>query len=187
MAGSDSEVIAASLVDGEVFLAIFERHFASIHGYLRRRLGRDGAEDLAADVFATAFARRASFDLARADALPWLYGIATNLLRNHLRLEERQLRSLAEANAVSIASDQGPLGALLRSSLEPVLAQALLALSPQDRDVLLLFAWGELGYEEISWALGLPVGTIKSRLNRARSRVRDALLAATETKEASHG
>jgi RNA polymerase sigma factor (sigma-70 family) len=187
MAGSDSEVIAASLVDGEVFLAIFERHFSSIHGYLRRRLSRDPAEDLAADVFATAFARRASFDLARPDALPWLYGIATNLLRNHLRLEERELRVLAEAKMESLAVDRGPLGALLGSSLEPVLAQALLALSPQDRDVLLLFAWGELGYEEISVALGLPVGTIKSRLNRARSHVRDALLAAAQTREASHG
>jgi RNA polymerase sigma factor (sigma-70 family) len=184
---TDSEVIAASLEDGEAFLAIFERHFAPIHRYLRRRLSGDAADDVAADVFATAFARRGSFDLARAEALPWLFGIATNLLRNRLRIEERELRMLAETQVDLVAAVEEPVGGLLRSSVEPVLAQALLALSPEDRDVLLLFAWGDLGYEEMSIALGLPIGTIKSRLNRARSRVRDALIAGVETKEASHG
>jgi RNA polymerase sigma factor (sigma-70 family) len=187
MPAGDASAIAESLEDGEAFLTIFERHFAPIHRYVRRRLSRDAADDLAAEVFTTAFARRGSFDLARPDALPWLYGIATNLLRNHLRVEERELRSFAEARVDQAASGEEPIDTLLRSSIEPALAQALLALSPEDRDVLLLFAWADLGYEEISTALGSPVGTIKSRLNRARSRVREALLACAETKEASHG
>jgi len=187
MHAGDASVIAESLEKGEAFMTIFERHFATIHRYLRRRLSRDVADDLAAEVFTTAFARRASFDLARSDALPWLYGIATNLIRNHLRVEERELRSLIEAEVDRVASGEEPIDTLLRSSVDPVLAEALLTLSPEDRDVLLLFAWGDLGYEEISIALDSPVGTVKSRLNRARSRIREALIAGAETKEASHG
>lgn len=184
---TDASVIAKSLEEGEAFFAIFERHFAAINRYLRRRLNVATADELTGDVFAVAFARRRSFDLAQPDALPWLFGIASNLLRNRLRVEQRELRLIAGIDVNVVAAGSEPLEILLRSSVEPSLARALLALSPQDRDVLLLFAWGELDYQEISTALGLPLGTVKSRLNRARSRVIEALRAGAETKEACHG
>ena len=74
MEATDAELIAASLNDPRAFVGIFERHFESISRYLRRRLSRMVADDLAAEVFATAFSRRFAFDLNRPDALPWLYG-----------------------------------------------------------------------------------------------------------------
>jgi len=93
MADTDAAVIAASLKDPEAFVAIFERHFEPISRYLRRRLNRIAADELAADVFATAFSRRGAYDLERPSALPWLYGIAAKLLRSRRRIEERELRA----------------------------------------------------------------------------------------------
>jgi RNA polymerase sigma-70 factor (ECF subfamily) len=80
-----------------------------------------------------------------------------------------------------------PSDLVLRSSLAPELARALLDLSPADRDVLLLFAWADLSYEDIGVALGLPVGTVRSRLNRARRTLRRRLIDSALNKEASHG
>ena len=184
MEATDAELIAASLDDPRAFVAIFERHFESISRYLRRRLSRMVADDLAAEVFATAFSRRFAFDLDRPDALPWLYGIAANLLRARARMEQRELHALAQTGIDPVGvgvSDS------LDSALEPVLARALLELGPADREVLLLFALGDLGYEQIAVALGLPVGTVKSRLNRARRFVRGRLTDVALTEEASHG
>jgi len=184
---SDATAIAASLDEPRAFVAIFERHFEVIGRYLRRRLSETLADELTAEVFTTAFARRASYDLARPDARPWLYGIAANLLRAHARAEERELRALACAAADPTRS-QAPADSP-STPLEPVLAGVLAALALGDREVLLLFAWGELTYEEIAHALELPVGTVKSRLNRTRALVRAAI--STElpglTKEAFHG
>jgi RNA polymerase sigma factor (sigma-70 family) len=185
---SDATAIAASLDEPRAFVAIFERHFDVIGRYLRRRLSETLADELTAEVFMIAFARRASYDLARPDARPWLYGIAANLLRAHARAEERELRALARAAADPTRSPEVAVDSP-STPLEPVLAGVLAGLAPGDREVLLLFAWGELKYEEIAHALELPVGTVKSRLNRTRALVRAAI--STElpglTKEASHG
>ncbi len=183
-ARTDAEVIAASRADPHVFEAIFDRHFGTISRYLRRRLSYPIADELAAEVFTTAFQGRHSYDLHRPDALPWLYGIASNLLRRHSREERQELLAYARRAAESPETGD-PLDELLRRVLEPTLARALAELDPRDRDVLLLFAWGNLSYEEIAFALGLPVGTVKSRLNRARGLVRRAL--APEEEEAVNG
>jgi DNA-directed RNA polymerase specialized sigma24 family protein len=185
MADSDATVIGASLDDPRALVAIFERHFDSINRYLRRRLSRVAADDLAAEVFATAFSRRTAYDLNRPDALPWLYGIAANLMRSRARMEERELRALARTGVDRIsvtAADPGAGG-----PLEPVLAAALLDLGAADREALLLFALGDLGYDQIAVALGLPVGTVKSRLNRARRLVRRRLNERSPAEEAAHG
>lgn len=185
MEATDAELIATSLDDPRAFVAIFERHFESISRYLRRRLSRMVADDLAAEVFATAFSRRFTFDLSRPDALPWLYGIAANLLRARARLEQRELYALAQTGIDPVGA--GASDAALGSALEPVLARALLELGPADREVLLLFALGDLSYEQIAVALDLPIGTVKSRLNRARRFVRGRLADVALTEEASHG
>jgi hypothetical protein len=93
IATTDAEAIGSP--DPRRFELVFERHFDSIHRYLARRVGRDLADDLAAETFAVAFKSRRRYDAARADARPWLYGIASNLLRHHRRREERQLRAYA--------------------------------------------------------------------------------------------
>lgn len=166
---SDAQVVSASIRDQGAFAEIFERHFDTVYGYLARRVGPELATDLASDVFLTAFERRARFDTGRAEALPWLYGIAANKLRGHRRSEERRLRALARTPVLS-GMDAGA-----RSAIESSVAEALVSLPLIDREVLLLFAWADLAYEEIAEALDIPVGTVRSRLNRARHALREVL------------
>jgi RNA polymerase sigma factor (sigma-70 family) len=186
-APADAAAIRASLIDGEAFLEVVERHFDKISRFLRRRVAREIADELTAEVFTVAFARRESYDLSRASALPWLYGIASNLLRNRLRSELRELELLARAAVDPLAASGDPLDRVLKRSVEPALASTLLGLSPEERDVLLLYAWGDLAYDEIAEALDMPLGTVKSRLSRARTHVRAALASRLEVEEASHG
>jgi RNA polymerase sigma factor (sigma-70 family) len=152
-------------VRAEAFEELFERQFDSIYGYLARRVGPELARDLASETFTRAFAARKRYDPARGDARPWLYGIANNLLRRHYRDEERRLRALARHG---VRREDTP-------PEESRLADALATLPPEERDVLLLFAWADLGYGEIAAALDVPVGTIRSRLHRARAHIRAAL------------
>jgi RNA polymerase sigma factor (sigma-70 family) len=164
---TDAEAIAASLSEPRAFVAVFDRHFDAIHRYLRRRVGKEIADELASETFAQAFEHRRRFDGRRPDARPWLYGIAHNLLRHHYRDEERALRACAQS--ADLNSSEPP--DLPGSKLAVLLAE----LSPGERDVLLLVAWAELEYAEVAEALGIPVGTVRSRLNRARGRVRELL------------
>jgi RNA polymerase sigma factor (sigma-70 family) len=175
---TDAEAIAASLEQGQAFILLFDRHFEVIQRYLRRRLPGVIADDLAAETFTVAFDRRDSYDLSRSDARPWLFGIATNLLRGHRRRELRELHANARADAADVAAPEvDPDARLDAKAAGPLLAQALASLEARDRDALLLFAWTELGYEEIAAALEVPVGTVRSRLHRARRLVRAQLVA----------
>jgi RNA polymerase sigma factor (sigma-70 family) len=162
-------VIRSSLSEPDLFVTLFERHFDSIHGYLARRVGDDAGSELASEVFVTAFARRSRYDLARDGATPWLYGIAANLLHRRRRSEARQLRAYARTG-VDQASTNDP-----DDRPDPALAAALGALKAADRETLLLLAWADLDYEQIGEALQIPVGTVRSRLNRARRQLREAL------------
>lgn len=181
----DAAVIEASLRRPERFAGIFDRHAAHIHRYLARRLGRQVADDLVAETFLAAFGQRDRYDLARPDAGPWLYGIATNLARQHVRTEVREYRLRA-----SVGVEPDPDGHADRvaaqvtaAAMRRLLAAALAGLSEGDREVLLLVAWEGLMYDEVAEALAIPVGTVRSRLHRARRQVRAAL-----TKEAvNHG
>jgi DNA-directed RNA polymerase specialized sigma24 family protein len=95
----DAPVIARSCEDPTVFGLIFDRHHDAIYRYVARRAGRDVAADVAAETFTTAFSRRRDYDLTFANALPWLYGIAHNLLRSHKRAEDRMLTAYARQGA----------------------------------------------------------------------------------------
>jgi RNA polymerase sigma factor (sigma-70 family) len=175
---SDAELIAASLGDPPVFAGLFDRHYAAVAGFLRRRLERSLADELAAETFLQAFDGRGRYDLSRADARPWLFGIAGHLLSRHRRAEERRLRAFARVGHVVAKSETEGDDVDRRldaAAVAPVLAAALASLGAGDREVLLLYAWADLSYEEISVALGLPVGTVRSRLHRARARVRREL------------
>jgi RNA polymerase sigma-70 factor (ECF subfamily) len=176
---SDAALIARSLGEPEVFSTVFDRHFAVIHRYLARRVGSTRADDLASQTFAVAFERRATFDQRIDNARPWLFGIATNLMRNETRAERRLFAALARlqsADAGDVVDDVERTLARLDATGEVARIAALLAdLDADQRDVLLLHAWGDLSYEEIASALSLPVGTVRSRLSRVRSKLRDAL------------
>jgi RNA polymerase sigma-70 factor (ECF subfamily) len=201
---TDAAVIEQSWAEPERFEAIFRRYFGQIHQYLAARVGGRVADDLAAEVFTIAFAQRQRYDLARECARPWLYGIATNLAGTHRRQEQRRYRALARAGTQGVAPSDEDLVAdrVSAAAAWPALAAALARLSRGDRDVLLLVALAGLGNQEVAQSLGIPDGTVRSRLSRARTRLRaslgdtnpagiddpaDILRPAWERKEPSHG
>lgn len=172
----DSDVIAGSQAAPGSFAAIFDRHFDAIHAYLQRRIGRDLADELAAETFLVAFDRRAAYDVSRPDARPWLFGIATNLLHRHRRREVRQLRAYARsATDPVLDAFEGVDARIDASGMRRELVDALAGVPAEELDALLLFAWADFSYAEIGTALAIPTGTVRSRLSRARARIRAAL------------
>jgi RNA polymerase sigma-70 factor, ECF subfamily len=145
------------------FHALFDAQYTPVYRYLAHRLGdRAAAEDLAAETFLRAYAARSGF----VDGSPraWLFTIATNLLRDHTRGAGRRQAALAEwaGRPATVAEPEFELP-------DPQLALALAALRMEEREVLLLFAWAELSYDEIAVVTGVAIGTVRSRLARARA------------------
>jgi RNA polymerase sigma-70 factor, ECF subfamily len=172
---SDAEVIGRSLDQPEAFGLIYDRHAPSVLRFLGRRVGAEVAEGLAGELFRIAFERRKTFDVSRASALPWLYGIGSNLLLKHRRAEARRLRASARMAAGHAADRRTSAAAFDARVLFPRVAAAIDSLPDPEREALLLFAWEELPYESVAEALELPIGTVRSRLNRARARLRELL------------
>jgi RNA polymerase sigma-70 factor (ECF subfamily) len=152
---------------------LFRAHFDAIYRYASCRVGRDVALDVAAETFAQALRSLGRFDLER-DARAWLFGITANVLRHHRRAEARRLRAYARAGGIEEAgrrSGQDEEG----SERRELVIKAVAGLKPGDREAILLFAWAELSYGEIAEALGVPVGTVRSRISRSRRLMRSAL------------
>jgi RNA polymerase sigma factor (sigma-70 family) len=173
----DATLIRRSLADGEQFARVYDRHAATLHRYAARRLGAEAAEDVVAETFLAAFRARHRYDLARPDAMPWLFGILTREVSRRRRTERNHYRLLAATppDLPQAGPADDVAAAVTAYAARAPLARALAALKPADRDVLLLVAWADLTYVEVSDALGVPVGTVRSRLNRARRIVRGAL------------
>ena len=173
---SDAEVMAASRLDSERFGEIFDRHAAAVHGFLARRGGRDRADDLLGEVFTIAFDRRRSFDTRYPSALPWLVGIAHNLLRTRLRKDSMRpvlLSRIGTHGADNPWEDvDGRLDAVEPGSRA---ARALAHLPVGERDVVQLVAWEGLSVSEAAAVLRIPAGTARSRLHRARTALRAAI------------
>lgn len=176
MESSDAELWARSQAgDRGAFGALFERHAKLIYNYCFRRVGNWAtAEDMLSVVFLEAWRRREK-ELPPDKVLPWLYGIATNVVRNQRRSERRFAAALRRMSAIEPEPDfaeradervddewqtQGALD-LLRK------------LPTREQDVLVLCVVMELSYEDAALALGVPVGTVRSRLSRARTRLRE--------------
>jgi RNA polymerase sigma factor (sigma-70 family) len=177
LADDDAAIIARSLEDPEQFAVLFRRHAPPLYRYAARRLGPDLADDVVADTFLHAFRQRAGYRSDCPDARPWLYGIATRLIGRNRRAEIRQYRVLARTGVDVVAeSFAEAVDARVSAAGEyRRLAGALAALPAPYRDALLLVAWGELTYDQAAVTLGVPVGTVRSRLSRARARLREEL------------
>ncbi|TDC66600.1 RNA polymerase sigma factor [Actinomadura sp. GC306] len=173
----DAALLRMSLDDPQRFGEIFDAYFAEIHGYAAKRLGPDAASDIAAQTFLEAFRRRDRYDASRAAVRTWLYGIATKVIGKHKRTEVRGLHARArldlarqhEGHADRVDDQVSAHG------LRGRLAGAIAALTAGDRDVLLLVALADFSHEEVAAALGIPYGTVGSRLSRARRKAREAL------------
>ncbi len=180
---SDANLIAHSLERPAEFGAIFDRHAATLLRFLTRRVGPDAAAPLLGELFRVAFEYRSGFDLGRESARPWLYGIASNLLmhdrRSHAR-KTRTTRALEEEIPAPQHSNPGEdviLDQVDARLLLPIVAVALRTLPEIERETLLLFAWEDQTYDEISEALDVPIGTVRSRIHRARRRLRELISA----------
>jgi len=173
----DATLIELSGTQPEAFAAIFDRHATEIHRFAARRLGESVAEDVVGEVFLTAFRRRERYDCEYRDARPWLYGIATNVISRHRHAEARSYQVLARTGTDPVAAspDEDVLARVAASAQRRALAASLARLHPADRNTLLLVVWGGLSYAETAHALAVPVGTVRSRLNRARRKLRAAL------------
>jgi RNA polymerase sigma-70 factor (ECF subfamily) len=171
---TDAAVVEESLRRPELFAALFERHGDEIHRYAARRLGPEAAEDVVAETFLTAFRKRGTYDTARPDSRPWLYGIATLVIRDQRRVETRGYRAARRSRTREAVEsfDERSAERLTAQRLQPRLAKVLARLKTADRDLLLLVAWADLTYEEAAQALAVPVGTVRSRLHRIRKKVR---------------
>jgi RNA polymerase sigma-70 factor (ECF subfamily) len=183
-----SDAVVASVDHPHRFEAIFEQYHRAIHEYLARSVGRDRADELAGDVFVAAFAARARYEPARGSVRAWLYGIAANIRRTRARSDVRGRRAWdrvggardAQEGGFEVVEDGLDHGRRLAS-----VTGFLRELSDTDRDVLVLYAWGQLTYPEIAQALGVELGTVRSRLARARARLRELIAASGEVLDGS--
>ena len=172
---TDGQLIGESIEDPVRFEVVFERHYERVRRYTQRRVGDSPGEELAARTFLIAFEQRATFRTSQDSARSWLMGIATNLIRHHVRDEHTHLRILEAMPRETLSrapDDEGRLAAL---GVWPVLSEELRVLPEGDRDAFLLSVLGDLSYEEVGSALGIPIGTVRSRIHRVRQRLRERL------------
>ncbi|HUE06619.1 MAG TPA: RNA polymerase sigma factor [Acidimicrobiales bacterium] len=180
-ASTDAALIRRSIDDPQSFSTIVERHATSVFRYLVSRVGRSAAEDLLADVFEAAFGARGRYDARYDNALPWLLGIATNEIRHYRRSEMRHASMLRRITPHSPRGNRAPeavdavaTDAERREEMASV-RRALAGLDDRHRQVLVLCAGLGLSYEEIAQTLGIRIGTVRSRLSRARQKLRELL------------
>lgn len=171
----DADLIRGSVDEPQLFEPVFERHYDPVRRYVQRRVGEAVGEELAARTFLVAFERRSTFRADAESARGWLLGIATNLIRHHIRDEQTHLRILSALppdRRERAPDDEGRLEAL---GVWPTIADVLRTLPAGDRDAFLLAALEELPYAEIAVALAIPVGTVRSRIHRVRNALRERL------------
>lgn len=170
--GGDDRPDLGGLDPGPAFARLFDVHAPTLRRYLARRVGPETANDLVAETFLVALRRRESYRPELGTARSWLYGIATNLVRHQVRSELRSLQAtarLAHAGELSHAAHDGRVAEQVDAQTRAAqLAGALAQLNPADRDTLLLVSWAGLDPAEVAQVLGIPPGTVRSRLHRIR-------------------
>jgi RNA polymerase sigma-70 factor (ECF subfamily) len=174
---TDADLLAPSRTDPAGFATFYDRYAAELYRYAYQRVGEQTAQDVVADTFLAAFQQRGSYDQDRANARPWLFGILTRKLARHYRTENARYRALARSAPETVQDSPAErIAAQVTAwAVRVPLIGALHRLSEGDRDVLLLIAWCDFSYDEVAAALDIPLGTVRSRLNRARRKVREAL------------
>jgi RNA polymerase sigma factor (sigma-70 family) len=178
---TDAALVSHSLVDPECFSLIVERHATPVFRYLASRVDRSSSEELLADVFEAAFRARHRYDTHYDDALPWLLGIATNVIRHHRRSGTRHasmVRRLTQLHGRSQEPSESVDAVAASVELNDQMHRVSCALATLDvkhREVLVLSAGMDLSYEDIARTLGIRVGTVRSRLSRGRRKLRELL------------
>jgi RNA polymerase sigma-70 factor (ECF subfamily) len=178
MPDSDASLVQRA-VRGQAaaFSELLRRHGQAVHAYLARRGGRDAADDLLGEVWLRAYASRQQYDERWPNARPWLYGIARNVLREHWRHARPDVPFGERRTDWDASEDPWPAvdDRLDATAQMARLRCALAQLASGDREVLLLVTWEGLTPAEAAIALGIPAGTARSRLHRARGLMRQLL------------
>lgn len=163
--------------DSEAFAQLYDRHARAIYNFLHRRTGSwSDAEDLTSVVFLQAWRRRADVVLDRESALPWLLRTADYTVRNEWRTKLRYRRALAAAHLVHREVDDPADDVAQRVDDDRrirAVRELLERLPRQEREIVELCVWAGLDQAAAAVALDVPIGTVKSRLSRARKHLRD--------------
>ncbi|MFI0485695.1 RNA polymerase sigma factor [Actinomadura sp. 9N215] len=160
----------------EAFGVVFDRHARAVYNHCFRAVADwASAEDLTSMVFLDAWRRRADVQLERGSALPWLLGVANNVVRNRRRSRRRHRAALDRLPPPLAAPDHSDdvAGRLDDEKAMRRVLDLVGRLPKADQDVLALCAWDGLSYAEAAVTLGVAVGTVRSRLSRARARLRE--------------
>jgi RNA polymerase sigma factor (sigma-70 family) len=179
VATTDRDLWASAVSgDADAFGVLFERHSRAVYNFAFRFTANwAAAEDMASQVFLTAWRRRADviFTTESGSVLPWLLGVATNLLRNQHRGMRRADAAVARLDASEAQPDFSDevLGRMADEAQMAEVQAVIEQLPEREQDVLALCAWAGLNYEEAALALDVPVGTLRSRLSRARVHLRE--------------
>jgi RNA polymerase sigma factor (sigma-70 family) len=174
----DGRLIAQSVRKPELFEVMFDSYYQAVYRFSVGRAGISEAADIAGETFLRAFARRHRFDPAQANALPWLFGIAVNVGRERFRKVHRGRRAIDRVSAPPQIVSPFEAEAVERTDAlarTDELASALAGLTDDEYQVLMLSALGDLSYLEIADSLGIPIGTVRSRLSRARRKMRELM------------
>ncbi|WP_433235158.1 RNA polymerase sigma factor [Streptosporangium sp. CA-135522] len=165
----------ATAGDGEAFGALFDRHARSVYNHcFRRTADWSAAEDLTSVVFLEAWRRRRQVRISSDSLLPWLLGVANNALRNRsrsLRRHQAAIGRLPSMNSVLDPAEEVAGRIDDERQMHDILT-VVNRLPSADREVLTLCVWSGLSYEDAAVALNIPVGTVRSRLSRARARMK---------------
>jgi RNA polymerase sigma factor (sigma-70 family) len=166
--------LAERLRDGDrqAMAEIFSVHLDVIYNYCYRRTGAwSVAEDLASTVFLEVWKARQRAIEINGSLLPWVYGVATNVCRNYSRSQRRSNSALARQHLTDLAVqnfDDEVVGQLADTQRLRRLLARIAELPQRDQDVFFLVGWEGLSYAETAEALGIAIGTVRSRLARVR-------------------
>jgi RNA polymerase sigma-70 factor, ECF subfamily len=169
----DVELWELSASDPEAFGEIFQRHARSVFALCFWRTGDAAvAEDVTSVVFLEAWRRRDRVVLEQRSALPWLLGVANHTSRNATRSIRRHSQALRRLDGRRSSPDDDAVIDRLDAEISlGVVNEAVRDLTEQDREIVLLVFWSGLSYEATAVALGIPVGTVRSRVSRTRRKL----------------
>jgi RNA polymerase sigma-70 factor, ECF subfamily len=163
--------------DRDAFSALYQRHHRSIFVYALHMSGdRQAAEDVMQETFTGLIKSARSYDADRAPVLAFLLGIARNQLLRRLRHERRHL-TLVDADVDSLAASERSSQLTIKNEIVETVRKSVLSLPTHYREVVVLCEFQEMSYEEAARVLNCPVGTVRSRLNRARKMLVEKLRA----------
>lgn len=173
---TDLDIIRQSQAHPPAFGELYDRHAERLTRFAIQRVGRDTADDVVSETFLVAYRKRHKFNEAYESAMPWLFGIAARVIYTHRDAERRHMRAIGTAQRVAAVDpdDDDADGRLDAARMARELVPTINKLAHGDRETLLLYAWGDLSYEQVAAALRIPVGTVRSRLNRVRRLLNEA-------------